>query len=68
MTLQYLDNIIDKYALSAAKEAENEFIESFENNYPSEPKISNDLANAKKQLEYYVKQKEYDIIIILIYI
>ena len=45
-----------------------EFIESFENNYPSEPKISNDLANAKKQLEYYVKQKEYDIIIILIYI
>ena len=36
-----------------------EFIEDFENNYPTEPKISNDLLNARKQLEYYVKQKEY---------
>lgn len=36
----------------------HEFIENFENNYPTEPKISNELANAKKQLEYYVKQKE----------
>ena len=35
-----------------------DFIENFENNYPTEPKISNELANAKKQLEYYVKQKE----------
>ena len=35
-----------------------EFIENFENNYPTEPKISNELANARKQLEYYVKQKE----------
>ena len=36
-----------------------DFIENFENNYPTEPKISNELANARKQLEYYVKQKEY---------
>ena len=35
-----------------------DFIENFENNYPTEPKISNELANAKKQLEYYVKIKE----------
>ena len=35
-----------------------DFIENFENNYPTEPKISNELANARKQLEYYVKQKE----------
>ena len=35
------------------------FIEDFENNYPTEPKISNDLLNARKQLEYSVKQKEY---------
>ena len=35
-----------------------DFIENFENNYPTEPKISNELANAKKRLEYYVKQKE----------
>ena len=36
-----------------------EFIEDFENNYPTEPKISNDLLNERKQLEYYVTQKEY---------
>ena len=49
-----------KKDLQAKHENElQEFIEDFENNYPTEPKISNDLINARKQLEYYVKQKEY---------
>ena len=49
-----------KKDLQAKHENElQEFIEDFENNYPTEPKISNDLLNARKQLEYYVKQKEY---------
>ena len=49
-----------KKDLQAKHENElQEFIEDFENNYATEPKISNDLLNARKQLEYYVKQKEY---------
>ena len=49
-----------KKDLQAKHENElQEFIEDFENNYPTEPKISNDLLNARKRLECYVKQKEY---------
>ena len=51
-----------KKDLQAKHENElQEFIEDFENNYPTQTKIQNELLNERKQLEYYVKKKEYDI-------
>ena len=35
-----------------------EYIENVENNYPTEPKPSNDLLDLQKQLDYYIKTEE----------
>jgi len=35
-----------------------EYIENVENNYPTEPKPSNDLIDLQKQLDYYIKTEE----------
>ena len=43
-----------------------EYIENVENNYPNEPKPSNDLINLKKQLEYYIKTEEYFLYFIIL--
>ena len=72
MTSQYNEMIIQidqmKTQLKHKQENElNEHIQRFKSSLPNEPKESFDLIKARKQLENYVKQKEYVFIYVYYY-
>ena len=64
MNLQYNEMIIhiDQMKVQLKQKQDNELkehVQRFKNTLPSEPKESFDLIKARKQLENYVKRKEY---------
>lgn len=53
-------NIIRSHTKEKHQQEEDELIRNFEEKFPSQPKFSSEVLNLQKQMEEYIKKKEYE--------